>query len=348
MAVSDIEAAWRLAFVVVADRDLATKAVGRALAELGSGDNAVQPVRTDLFATTLRLSLSRAAESPDMKADSAVTTALWQLPPEQRAALWLARVTELDDATLGTVLGVSALSAGHVADRAAEWLDVALDHESGPLCQHETKLADFIDGRLPLVEAAEIDDHLAGCPTCRTKVRAFEALADLKTVLSRAVPEPPANLASEAVRQQEAGPPARGGARQDDSPRPAPVRRERQHGRQPAPDPGAPPVGRVLRRAPGARPARCQAGQARPALHQRPRLIGRRWCGERRGRDQRDDDSRGPILGIRSADSGGDEYEHPGGDVPDRPSGQEALAPDHGAARGVLDDPAPGLQLFPD
>ena len=220
---TDLEGAWRLAFVVVADKEVATKAVGRALSELGPGATAVQPMRTDLFATTLRLSLSRAAESPDMEPDSAVTSALWQLPAQQRAALWLSKVTELDNTTLGIVLGVSAIKAGEVAGRATEWLDVALDHESGPLCQHEAKLADFIDGHLPLVEAAEIDDHLPGCPTCQTKVGAFEALADLKAGLSRAVPDAPGNLEFQARQQQDATPASDGEASMDDTGRRAPA-----------------------------------------------------------------------------------------------------------------------------
>lgn len=199
----DLEAAWRLAFVVVADRDTATRATTRAFADTATPAADEPPARADLLATTLRLSLNQAAQSPDVSPDSAITTAFWLLPAEQRAALWLTTVTGLEDGELGTILGLTTANAGHVAARATEWLEVALDHASGPLCQHEPKLADFLAGGLPLVEAAEIDDHLAGCPTCKARVSAYEELSDLRPALSRAVPKVPASMTIEALELQE-------------------------------------------------------------------------------------------------------------------------------------------------
>jgi hypothetical protein len=205
--------AWQLAFVVVADGALATKAVTKAFIDVSPEDDASSsPSRLELLATTLRISLTRAADNPERESESAVTTALWQLPAGQRAALWLARVNELDNGSLGTVLGLTSINAGHVATRAAEWLDVALDHESGPLCPEEGRLADFTAGRLPDAEAAELQSHLPDCPTCRTKVRAFEELADLKAVLIAAIPEPPPGLTIETLEHQERNPNTNGTA----------------------------------------------------------------------------------------------------------------------------------------
>ncbi len=205
--------AWQLAFVVVADGDLSTKAVTKAFIDVSPEDVASSgPSRLELLATTLRISLTRAADNPDRESASAVTTALWQLPAEQRAALWLAKVNQLDNASLGTVLGLTSINAGHVASRAAEWLDVALDHESGPLCPEEGRLTDLRGGRLPAAEAAEMRAHLPDCPTCRTKMRAFEELADLKAVLVAAVPEPPPWLTIETLEHQERNPNTNGSA----------------------------------------------------------------------------------------------------------------------------------------
>ncbi len=203
---TDLHDAWRLAFVVVADAELATRAVSKAVFGHSSGepgDPVTLPEPLDLLEATLRISLTRAAENPDRDSESAVTTALWQLPPQQRAALWLAKVNEFDNVALGTLLGLTPVNASHVAARAAEWLDVALDQESGPLCSHEVELDDFMHDQLPPDEAAEMRAHLPTCPTCRTKMRAFDELDDLKAVLTRAVPKPPAGLTMATLEQQQ-------------------------------------------------------------------------------------------------------------------------------------------------
>jgi len=200
----DLHDAWQLAYVVVADGDLATRAVTTAFLDSRPGDAGSPPSGLELLAATLRLSLTRAAESPE-RADyeSAVTTALWQLPAAQRAALWLAKVNELDSSGLAAVLGLTTANAEHVASRATEWLDVALDHESGPLCPFESNLDDFIHGTLPDLESDELAEHLPDCSTCKTKVRAFEELSDLKAVLIAAVPAAPAWLNAQTLAQQE-------------------------------------------------------------------------------------------------------------------------------------------------
>jgi len=209
----DLHDAWRLAFVVVADEELATRAVTTSFLAASPGDRgdpadisdpgdtshtnntAPTPVpRLDLLAATLRISLTRAAESPHRESESAVTTALWQLPPDQRAALWLTTVENLDNVALGSLLGLTPANASHVAGRATEWLDVALDQESGPLCPREADLDDYVRDQLPDDEADEMEAHIPGCVTCRTKARAYEELGDLKSVLMSAVPKPPAEL----------------------------------------------------------------------------------------------------------------------------------------------------------
>jgi hypothetical protein len=199
---ADLDVAWRLAYVISGDKMVATT----AFAEVATSTFAAPP-RIELLAATLRRTLDRAVENrpegPPVAPGSAVTSALWELPARQRAALWLTEVVHLTDDDLAKVLGLAPDNVEHVANRAARWLDVALDHKSGPLCQHEPKLGDYIGGNLPLVEAAEIDDHLAGCATCTSKVQAYEELADLPAVLDKAVPRAPAALAAQAADRRE-------------------------------------------------------------------------------------------------------------------------------------------------
>lgn len=198
---SELRSAWRLAFVVVGDSNLATRALAKAYH--GPALGVPSSIRKlDLLADTLRISLTRAAVGPPHPSDSAVITALWALPADQRAALWLSKVETLDQAGLGSVLGLTSANAIHVAARAEEWLDVTLDHDSGPLCPLEVHINDFLHHRLQDDESKDMAAHLPECVTCRSKVRAVEELDDLKGVLDRAVPEPPLWLNVEALEAQ--------------------------------------------------------------------------------------------------------------------------------------------------
>ena len=199
----DLHDAWRLAYVVVADVDLASRAVTKAFVEATDGDPSAVPARVELLEGTLRISLTRAAGNPLVQTDSDVTAALWRLSPEQRAALWLTTVHQIDDATLGAVIGLTSTNAAHVAGRAKEWLDVALDHESGPLCEREVGLEDYARGALPEDEATAFTAHLPACPTCRRRLRARKELQDLKGVLDAAVPQPPEGITLDALRLEE-------------------------------------------------------------------------------------------------------------------------------------------------
>ncbi|HEX3426233.1 MAG TPA: hypothetical protein VHT30_08880 [Acidimicrobiales bacterium] len=195
---SELRSAWRLAYVVVGDVNLATRALAKAYH--GPALGVPSSIRKlDLLADTLRISLTRAAVGPPHPTESAVITALWALPAEQRAALWLSKVECLDQAGLGSVLGLTSANAIHVAARADEWLDVTLDHDSGPLCPLEVHINDFLHHRLQDDESKDMAAHLPECVTCRTKVRAVEEVGDLKGVLDRAVPEPPLWLNVEAL-----------------------------------------------------------------------------------------------------------------------------------------------------
>ena len=216
---ADLDVAWRVAYVVSGDDVVATTETTAAFAEVAASTEG-EPPRIQLLAATVRRTLERAAENrpegPPVAPGSAVTSALWELPARQRAALWLTEVVGLQDDDLAEVLGLTPDNVEHVAHRAARWLDVALDHKSGPLCQHEPKLADYIDGNLPLVEAAEIDDHLSGCPTCKSKVQAYEELAELPAVLDKAVPQPPTTLGAQAADRGETDTPTSGTERSED------------------------------------------------------------------------------------------------------------------------------------
>ncbi|MDQ1427641.1 MAG: hypothetical protein QOK39_1117 [Acidimicrobiaceae bacterium] len=214
----DLQDAWRLSYVVVADGELATRAVSKAYVSAAGGDAASTPSRVELFEAALRISLTRAAESPDRETTSEVTAALWRLSGQQRAALWLTTVNQLDNSTLGAILGLTAPDAGEVAGRAKEWLDVALDHDSGPLCEFETELADFAEGKLPADEVTEIEDHLPDCPTCATRLRAREELGDLKSILTKAVPEAPPGLTFDVLELEERGDAGEGTATLADGP----------------------------------------------------------------------------------------------------------------------------------
>jgi hypothetical protein len=215
---ADLRDAWQLSYVVVADRELATKAVSKAYVSAAAADATSTPSRVELLEAALRISLTRAAPSPDCETTSAVTAALWRLSGQQRAALWLTTVNQLDNSTLGAVLGLTAPDAGEVAGRAGEWLDVALDHDSGPLCEFETELADFSEGKLPADEVKEMEDHLPDCPTCATRLRAREELTDLKGVLTKAVPEAPAGLTFDVLELEERGEASEGSATLADGP----------------------------------------------------------------------------------------------------------------------------------
>jgi hypothetical protein len=199
----DLHDAWRLAYVVVADTELASRAVSKAFVEATAGDPAALPSRVELLEGTLRISLTRAAEHPPVQTESDVTVALWRLSPAQRAALWLTTVHQTDNATLGAVIGLTSANAAHVAGRAKEWLDVALDHESGPLCEREVDLEAYAGGSLGEPETKAFTEHLPTCPTCRRRLRAGKELQDLKAVLDAAVPQPPDGLTVDALRQEE-------------------------------------------------------------------------------------------------------------------------------------------------
>lgn len=221
---NDLDDAWRLAYLLVADRDRASTVVRRAYTEASAAGEGEAPPRLGLLTATFRIGLAESAAAPDLDSPSAVTAALWQLAPEQRGALWLSRVNGLDDTALGIVLGVTADNASHIATRAAEWLDVTLDHDSGPLCPDEARLADFLTDQLPAEEAAEMREHVPGCPTCRAKAQAFEELANLPVVLTAAVPEPPSDLTDAALGQPDPKAVKGGSARAKPGPRVPAVR----------------------------------------------------------------------------------------------------------------------------
>jgi hypothetical protein len=194
---ADLDTAWQLAYVMVADESAAATAAKQAFVHTVSSESVDEADRLHLLATTLKLTADATVDGPEV--DRPLVSAFWRLPGQQRAALWLSAVERLSNAEIGEVLGVSPEDANQAAARAEDWLEVAAERTSGPLCAQEPSLPDYLKGALPARAAARMTKHIRTCPTCRSRVEAFEELLDLKDVLRNALPDPPESLTAGAL-----------------------------------------------------------------------------------------------------------------------------------------------------
>jgi len=114
-----------------------------------------------------------------------VATAFRNLPERWRVTLWLTEVEGLSPSEAASVLGVSANGAAQLAVRARaglrhRYLQAHLAGEVPDSCRYTVeRLGTYAGGGLAPRDVAKVDQHLAGCPTCRAK------LAELQDVGGR-------------------------------------------------------------------------------------------------------------------------------------------------------------------
>ena len=163
--------------------------------------------RNDALPTSLILTLPAASAGPGEKAlDSAdagfVSEAFRSLPERYRTVLWLTEVEGMTASEVGARLGLTANNAAQLAHRARtslreRFLQAHLQHRPAPDCEATVaQLGAYVAGRLTPKNVAAIDQHLAGCEDCRTRVA---QLADVDGSL-RAIALPiPAGLGAAAL-----------------------------------------------------------------------------------------------------------------------------------------------------
>jgi trimeric autotransporter adhesin len=114
-----------------------------------------------------------------------VATAFRNLPERWRVTLWLTEVEGLSPSEAASVLGVSANGAAQLAVRARaglrhRYLQAHLAGEVPDSCRYTVeRLGTYAGGGLAPRDVAKVDQHLAGCATCRAK------LAELQDVGGR-------------------------------------------------------------------------------------------------------------------------------------------------------------------
>lgn len=224
-----VEAAWRVALAVTANPDDAADAVSdaftrvlQALPErlqaadyflpylLASVRNAAIDVLrrggrqrpTDLGdADDLSLLGPEPAELLVAGTDAAlIARAFRSLPERWRSVLWLTEVEGIPAREVAGLLGVSANGVAQLAVRARaglrqRFLQAHLrETEVRNLCRYTVdRLGAYAAGALPPRDISKVDQHLAGCETCRSRLAQLE---DLAPSLRRAVLPLPAGLAA--------------------------------------------------------------------------------------------------------------------------------------------------------
>ncbi|MHB1444895.1 MAG: sigma-70 family RNA polymerase sigma factor [Acidimicrobiales bacterium] len=218
------DAAWRVAFAVTGNRDDAADAVAdaftRFLAALTAGRLAeLANVRAYLLTTTRNAAIdvlrrngrlqpldelaeaevgSLSAGPSDRVMDGLdaafVSTAFMSLPERWRSVLWLTEVEDMSAAEVAMLMGVSANNAAQLAVRARaglrqRFLQAHVREEAEGRCSFTLdRLGAYVGGALAPRDLAKVDQHLAGCASCRA---VKEELADLGTTLRRvALPLP--------------------------------------------------------------------------------------------------------------------------------------------------------------
>lgn len=142
------------------------------------------------------------AEAIDGAGDAAmVAEAFRNLPERWRSVLWLTEVEGVATKDVAEQLGISANGAAQLAVRARaglreRFLQAHLKRTAEPTCRFTVdRLGAYVGGGLSPRDLAKVDQHLAGCESCREKK---EELEDLGTSLRRIVLPLPLGLAAVA------------------------------------------------------------------------------------------------------------------------------------------------------
>jgi RNA polymerase sigma factor (sigma-70 family) len=226
------DAAWRLAYTVTNNRDDAADAVSdaftRVLQALPAGrlhDNA--SFRSYLLTAARRAGIdcvrkrdrshpgdfsgyqapssSTPTERLLDKADSAFVAAAFRgLPERWRSVLWLTEVEQIPAKEAAPLLGLSPNGVAQLAVRARNglrerYLQAHLRDTPVPAaCQYTVDhLGAYVAGALPPRDLAKVDQHLAGCETCRARESELE---DLGGRLRRIVLPLPIGLGAAALK----------------------------------------------------------------------------------------------------------------------------------------------------
>lgn len=227
------DAAWRVAQAVAGNADDAADAVSEAFARLlanmaqGRVDPSV-PFRPYLLVTTRNAaidtlrrhkrvdnvdlttldratSLSGPSERMVERVDAALVTAAFRgLPERWRSVLWLTAVEGMSAREVGEQLGLSANGAAQLAVRARNglrerYLQAHLTTTEANDCRETVEqLGAYAAGQLSPKAIARVDQHLAGCDTCRQKLAEIE---DVESGLRRILLPLPALLAPAALER---------------------------------------------------------------------------------------------------------------------------------------------------
>ena len=119
-----------------------------------------------------------------------VARAFRDLPRRWQSVLWLTEVEGVPPREAAEVLGLSANNVSQLATRARarlreRFLQAHVRNHAGPGCQNTVdRLGAYLAGTLPPAARRSVDDHLAGCDACRTRLAEVE---DLGAAIRRAV-----------------------------------------------------------------------------------------------------------------------------------------------------------------
>ena len=145
------------------------------------------------------------AEAIDQSSDAAmIAEAFRNLPERWRSILWLTEVEGVATKEVAEQLGLSANGAAQLAVRARaglreRFLQAHLRNSTDPECRFTVdRLGAYVGGGLSPRDIAKVDQHLAGCQSCREKK---EELEDLGTSLRRIILPIPLVLAAVAGKR---------------------------------------------------------------------------------------------------------------------------------------------------
>jgi len=231
-----VDAAWRVALAVTTNPDDAADAVSDAFTRvfqalpdrLHAADHflpyllaAVRNAAIDVLRRGGRQQSTEMGEEHDWPAlgggpadlmladvDAAlVASAFRSLPERWRSVLWLTEVERIPARDAATLLGVSPNGVAQLAVRAraglrARYLQAHLGQNDVRMRCRDTvhRLGAYAAGGLAPRDISKVDQHLAGCDTCRARLTELE---DLAPALRRSVLPLPAGLAALALARWE-------------------------------------------------------------------------------------------------------------------------------------------------